>query len=282
MKYEFEDNLSRISSLDKFTKFEYTNNSRLEGLSVVILNLDKPEFILPLVQILVESKKHFRENKLELEILIGDTGSKDPYVLEMYKNAEIKVINGLKYQFSKNNNEVAFAHSKCKWILFMNNDIIFENSRLLFDLYNYAKDSENLGIVGHVLLFQNQSIQHRGIEFLRINHGRDFLPYHIDGGKKEVVCPKEKDFPATTGAFLMIESNLFKMVNGFNERYEKEAQDIDLCLKIKRMGYDIKVLNLAKVYHFENGTRVKGEESTFDRALFVRLWSSFIESSISQ
>jgi len=281
MKYSFQNNSSRIRNLKNINiqKFE---NKKKEGLSIVILNLDKPEYLIPLVEILKKSKESFRKENIFFEILIGDTGSTDQKVIKAYEDSEIKVIKGLKYHFSKNNNDVAYKNSSGKWILFMNNDIIFQDEKLLFQLYLKAEENSNIGICGHVLLFENLTLQHCGIQFFKLNTSTNFMPYHIDGGKslKEVHLPESQFFDATTGAFLMIKRDLFENVYGFNEDFEKEAQDIDLCLKIRRLGFQILVLNLGKVIHFENGTRVKGEESNFDRSLFVRLWSSFIEGII--
>jgi GT2 family glycosyltransferase len=279
MKFDFQDNLTRIQNLKSYRKHEFAHSQVKEGLSVIILNLDKPEFIIPLVKILKESKRIFAKENLFLEILIGDTGSKDPQVLELYQDSEISVVKGLKYHFSKNNNEVAFSHSKGSLLLFMNNDIIFKDPNFLLNFYRRTQNAREVGIWGHVLLFESRTIQHRGIKFLELKSGRDFLPYHIDATKRldEVSIPETVEFDSTTGAFLMIGRSLFGDINGFNEDYEKEAQDIDLCLQVKRLGYQISVLNLTEVIHFENGTRVKGEESNFDRSLFVRLWSSFIQ-----
>jgi len=279
MKFDFQDNLTRIENLKNYQKNNYTFLKSKDGLSIIILNLDKPEYILPLIKVLKDAKREFENENLFFEIIIGDTGSKDERVLNLYKDPEISVVKGLKYHFSKNNNAVAFSESKASFLLFMNNDIIFEDKMFLLNLYKQATLDDSVGIVGHVLLFENRTIQHRGINFFELKSGRDFMPYHIDGTKKkeDLNIPPCVEFDSTTGAFLMIKRDLFQEVNGFNEDYEKEAQDIDLCLQVRRLGYKIQVFNLAEVFHFENGTRRKGEESNFDRSLFVRLWSSFIQ-----
>lgn len=282
MKYKFQNNSDRIENLSIIPPRNFLHSNRRLGISVVILNLDKPEYILPLVKKLKECMLVFNKQGLNFEILIGDTGSTHPEVLNLYEDKDIQVIKNLKYHFSKNNNTVAFENSKCEYILFLNNDIIFEDSNLLYNLYVEAKSDPKISIFGHCLYFANETIQHRGIEFLKINEGRDFLPYHIDATKKIEfsLLPLQSEYDATTGAFLMIECLKFAQIRGFSEEYEKEAQDIDLCLKIRRLGFKIKVFNFAKVYHFENGTRKKGEESNFDRSLFVRRWSSFIEAKL--
>jgi hypothetical protein len=54
------------------------------GLSIIILNLDRPDLIVPQLELLVREKARFAERGLTLEILVGDTGSKDRKVLAAY------------------------------------------------------------------------------------------------------------------------------------------------------------------------------------------------------
>ncbi len=80
---------------------------RQRGLSVVILNLDHPDLIVPLVRQLREQREAFRRAGLAFEIVVGDTGSTDPDVLAAYARwrDDVVVMRGLSYHFSKCNNE---------------------------------------------------------------------------------------------------------------------------------------------------------------------------------
>ena len=40
------------------------------------------------------------------------------------------------------------------------------------------------------------------------------------------------DGPAVTGACLLVRSDLFRAVDGFDENYEEECQDVHLCLAV--------------------------------------------------
>ena len=75
----------------------------------------------------------------------------------------------------------------------------------------------------------------------------------------------------------MTSNDLFGRSGGFDERYGAECQDIDYCLRLRRVGFEIRTMAVGPIYHVENGTREPGEENWADRALFVRRWSSFVE-----
>jgi GT2 family glycosyltransferase len=105
-------------------------------------------------------------------------------------------------------------------------------------------------------------------------------PYH-PGSHLPVTIAKGTlaDVPAVTGAFMMMRSVIFESVDGFDERYSKECQDIDLCLRVDRLGKTVKLAHAGNIIHIENGTRVVGEEDWKDRSLFIRRWSSYLEAS---
>jgi GT2 family glycosyltransferase len=250
------------------------------GVSVAILNLNRPEYIIPLVEQLSLQAHHFRSQGVGFEIIIGDTGSTDADVLDFYKRCEARVQRSMKYHFSRCNNELAKRSSPFDTLLFCNNDVLFPPASLaVWDLYACLRNEPTTGIVGPIMWFADQTIQHAGIEFLKNPRMRG-LSYHA--GARERLRPGEKSYPkicpAVTGACLAIRRDLFVRVGGMDEGYEKECQDVALCLSAHRLGYAAKVLDCGHVIHFENGTRPKGEEDWVDRQRFLRKWGSYIEA----
>ena len=57
------------------------------GLAVVILNLDRPDLLLPLLDVLAEGPAVFAAAGLRFQVLVGDTGSTDAAVLARYEQA---------------------------------------------------------------------------------------------------------------------------------------------------------------------------------------------------
>ena len=252
------------------------------GISVVILNLDRPELIVPLVTQLREQRDAFTRSGATLQILIGDTGSKSPEVLSAYEQwrNDVVVARGLSYHFSRCNNEMS-RRATCDNLLFLNNDVILpRRATVLFELSRRFHDMADVGILGTILYFPEGTIQHCGISFFREPTYRAF-PFHPHAREERTSgeLPEMFEAPATTGSFLLIRRNLFDTLGGFSERYEIEAQDIDLCLRAHRIGQRVRIANLGKVVHLENATRPKGEEHWPDRQLFLRRWRSYVEAN---
>lgn len=283
--YSSATNLERVKdiSLSQNAQLKFLNFKMNDyGLSVIILNLDHPEYIIPLINQLMLQQQEFIKNGIGFEVIIGDTGSTDSAVLDFYKQCanKIQVISGLKYNFSKNNNDLARNYAKFSHLLFLNNDIVLHGVDTLLKMFNYMNLHPKVGVVGSVLLFANKKVQHRGIKFFSKTEIRG-LPYHQ--GYKEFL-PLDQHYPmefdAVTGACLMVPLEVFYKVGGMDEGYNKECQDVALCLSVKRLGYLVHVLNYGEILHLENGTRTVGEEDWKDRQRFLRKFGSYIESCI--
>lgn len=251
------------------------------GLSIVILNLDKPELIVPLVDSLAAVEPSFRAAGLGFEVLIGDTGSTHPEVLALYDRAPpfVTAVRGLKYHFSRSNNEVFFGHARYDTALFLNNDVIVrDHPDCLMRMVRMLERRADLGVVGLCLFFPDGTVQHAGIDVFRDGPLRGFC-FHPHAREPMPASAAESwDCLAVTGACLMIRSALFREIGGFDEAYRTECQDVALCLAASRLGQGIAVLNAGNVVHLENATRPKGSEDWGDRQLFMRRWGAYIEA----
>lgn len=278
------DNLTRADAVKQaYPRHSYAFPKKKPGLSVVILNLNKPELITPLVAYLLKQQAAFRQQGLTLEVLVGDTGSTDPATIacleQLNQTADGAVIFNQKYNFSACNNQVAFQQSSCELLLFLNNDIIFANDTSLLELYAAAQNNPDVGVFGALLFFENGLVQHAGVDFFRQADLRGLCYHPLSHAKMTADSfPELIHAPATTGAFLAIRADLFQAIGGFDEAYAAECQDIALCLAALRHGYRSLTLNLGQTVHLENATRPKNEESWPDRQRFLRKWGSFIEA----
>ena len=82
---------------------------------------------------------------------------------------------------------------------------------------------------------------------------------------------------------MMIKASVFRKVNGLSEDLKVAFNDIDLCLKIRELGYLVVYNPYAKLYHFESKSR--GLENTpekvdrFNREVetFKSRWKKFLD-----
>ena len=278
--YGIVNNESRVRSNLRSDLHIRNDIDRSCGLTIVVLNLNKPDLVENILLGFQKAKALFLAEELCCELFIGDTGSIDPETLKLLAR-EIEgflVEQDMKYQFSRCNNEL-FDRVRTETVLFLNNDVLInENPESIKMAYDLLHSNENTAAVSAVLHFENGTLQHAGIDFLHTPSHEGFC-YH-PGAQQPWESQAGKSFPmaAGTGAFLMVRSELFAKVGGFDEVYQAECQDVDLCLKLKRLGYDIQIGDFGRLVHLENATRPTGEENWEDRALYMRRWSGFVST----
>jgi GT2 family glycosyltransferase len=249
------------------------------GLSLLVLHKDRPELLARLWLGFTKLRSVCIQEGIDVELLLGDTGSTNAETLTLLDNPPegVGITRGMQYQFSRCNNDL-FEKANYATVLFMNNDVfIDERPEGVVEAYRALTADTQLGAVGVVLLFEDGTVQHAGVEFL---HTPELfaVPYHPGTRQPSVHHLGDTiESSAATGAFLLTPSDLFARSGGFDERYAAECQDIDYCLRLRRVGLNIRTLDVGPLYHVENGTREPGEENWADRALFVRRWSSFVE-----
>lgn len=226
-------------------------------------------------------------NQSTLEVIVGDTGSSDAPVFELYDDfgrefkGRFQLIAIDQYHFSKNNNWLAIRASGTS-LVFLNNDTRGIGDWLSPLTHSLALD--NVGIAGSKLLYgHHRRIQHAGVEFLKSGELK-YLGYHPYKDRHplmpEINFPKW--MPAVTGACLAIQADLFRRAGGFGEHYAEEAQDVDLCLKVQQLGLRCRYEPQSTLFHFENGTRPRLSEHRKDRTAFIRTWKRTIDASFFQ
>jgi GT2 family glycosyltransferase len=242
--------------------------------SICILTKDGYDFISNCLRSLLETTAPDR-----VEIVVGDTGSSDTRVFELYRNlpAHARVLSLGRYHFSANNNELA-RRARGAFVLFLNNDTRATPGwlpRLLAPM-----QCDRVGIVGPKLLFDDGTIQHAGVQVATEEPYR-YIGWHPHRGAS-ADAPEANvalSLPGVTGACLLIRRALFGRLGGFDERYAEECQDLDLCLQATGEGYEVVYEPRSVLFHFENGTRAL-RESLPDRALFRTRWAAFLETGI--
>ena len=251
------------------------------GLAVAILTLDRPDLILPLLDVLATGPAVFAAAGLDFQVIVGDTGSTDAQVLARYAQAAdepwLQVRRGLTYHFSRCNNELlAAAAGELDRYLLLNNDIVLPSVEPLLAMAQQFDSHERVGVVGLRLDFPDGTVQHAGIDFFPDGEHAG-LPYHPGGGTRVDHRPgRAMDLLATTGAALMTRADLWWLIGGLDEAYEVEGQDVDYCLAARRLGATVKVLDAGPVVHLESATRDPGAHHLADRRLLLRRWRSFL------
>ena len=80
--------------------------------------------------------------------------------------------------------------------------------------------------------------------------GRVLSEIEIDTGQYDSI----QNITWTSGAAMLIRSDLFHKADGFDNDFFAHMEEIDLCLRLGHMGYKFKVVPESVVYHLGGGT----------------------------
>ena len=253
----------------------------------------------PLVSIIIPNKDSIKYLKTAInsvlkstytnyEILIVENNSKNSKTFKYYdiiqKNPKIKVIKYTEkgFNYSKINN-FAVKQAKGKYIALLNNDIKVITPDWLEEMLGICQRNE-VGIVGAKLLYYDKTIQHAGVVI-----GMGGIAGHVNRtisekepgyfGRTKII----NNFSAVTAACLMTKKELYEKVEGLDEKFAVAFNDVDFCMKIRKLNKLVVYTPYAKLYHYESKTR--GYEDTPEKKkrfeseiqLFKEKWGKELE-----
>lgn len=255
--------------------------------------------IKPLVSIIIPNKDHIEDlsNCIDsilqkttyssYEIIIVENNSQEKETFDYYnvlKQKEcIKIVTFEKeFNYSAINN-LAAAHAKGEYLIFLNNDTQIITPDWMEKLLEEAQKPE-VGVVGAKLYYSDDTIQHAGVIL-----GLGGIAGHAHvGNKKEDAGYQNRliatqEMTAVTAACCIVKKEIFEKVDGFDENLAVAFNDIDFCLKVKQAGYRNIFQAQVCLYHDESKSR--GIEDTKEKVarfeneidLFKQKWSMQIE-----
>ena len=124
--------------------------------------------------------------------------------------------------------------------------------------------------VGARLLHLDGTVQHAGVVL-----GRDLLPHHayvgFPGDHPAVL--RCRPFQVVTGACLLLRRSAFRAVGGFDLRYRNGHEDVDLCLRLREAGHEVRYCADALLTHLESVSRGRsGPDQVANGRLWCRTW----------
>ncbi len=188
----------------------------------------------------------------EIILIDNKSNKKTKRFLKSLNDKKIKILEfNQEFNFSKVCN-LGASLADSNYLLFLNNDTEIIDKNWIKYMVMGTK-IKRIGAVGCKLLFPNNRIQHNGI-ILNPEH----ICQHIDYLKEDYKESYDAKYvSAVTAACLLIKKDIFKEINGFDETLPLINNDIDLCLKLHKLGYSILCINKPLLYHYESLTRGK-------------------------
>ncbi len=249
-------------------------------ISIIIPTKDR----IDLLKRCIESIQN-RSSYDNYEIIIVDNMSREEETAayldglrKLHENCRIIRFNE-KFNYSKLNNYAAeFARGEN--LLFLNNDVEVLNSDWLEAMLEQSQRNE-IGCVGAKLLYPDKKIQHVGVIVGwggRAEHIYKWLHSNDIGYMGHFVSIR--NYSAVTAACMMIRKSIFDQVGGFDESFEIGFGDVDLCLRVRELGYENLFTPHAELLHYESATR--GRSLSFDphpndTKRFIERWQKYID-----
>lgn len=167
-------------------------------------------------------------------------------------------------------------------ILFLNPDTVVYPETFA-TIWKFAKLHPEAGIVGcrildgegDLQLACRRSIPTIGVALSRLSGLSLLMPSSRTFGRYNLTYldpAKSYTVEAVSGSFLLITREAFEAVGGFDEDYFLYAEDLDLCLKVSRIGKEIWYCGETSIVHHKGqsaATRPWGARMDFYRAMVV-------------
>jgi len=165
-------------------------------------------------------------------------------------------------------------------IVFMNDDAIPNDADWLRALLSFAVD-RSVGGVGARLYYEDGSIQHAGMFPTLRTIAHAWLGWPADYKTYQDWASTQREWSVVTGAVFATRRTILDQVNGFDERFSLEFNDVDLCLRIRNLGYRIVYNPSAQFSHREKASRGDSNPPGEEVALFLSRWARWLENDPS-
>ncbi len=242
------------------------NNKKNMTLTIGIVNYNTKEDLKKCIKSILRNPP-----ECTYQIIIVDNNSKDgsKRFLKSIDNKIVKyILNDKNMGFGKACNQIAKIQNS-NYILFINPDVeICKNS--IDRLIRFLKNNEKIGAATGKLLYPDGSFQlscRRFPSIPRVLFGRESILRKIfpnNTVSKEFLMTdldyNKIQFPdCVRGAVMLFRTDVFKKIDGFDEKFFLYFEDTDICLRLRKSGYKIAFLPQAVFYHSLGGSTKKEE-----------------------
>ncbi|OCP03373.1 MULTISPECIES: glycosyltransferase family 2 protein [unclassified Ensifer] len=159
-------------------------------------------------------------------------------------------------------------------VVMLNSDVVPCGPGWLETLALSVLRQKSIGAIGPKLLFEDGSLQHAGLYFAR-NKQDIWLNHHFFKGMPGAYPPAQEArvVPGVTGACQVMRREVWEMVGGYAEDFViGDYEDSDLCLKIRKAGFDIVYEPAACLYHLERRSISRSQDYTRGVASQYNAW----------
>ena len=236
----------------------------MKKVSVIIISYNVRSYLAHAIDAIMKSDYE------ELEIIVVDNNSYDgtcEYLKENYDHvSSIDVIsNSENIGFGRAVNQAGKVATG-EYYLILNPDTIIEEETISV-LVNYLNKNKNVGMVGPKILNADGTLQlacKRSFPTIKVALpkilGLDrIFPNSKWAGKYNLTYldpEKNASVDAISGSCMLLNSETFNRLSGFDEQFFMFGEDLDLCARIWESGQEVHYVPETKIVHYK-GESVK-------------------------
>ncbi|MDO8621216.1 MAG: glycosyltransferase family 2 protein [Candidatus Levybacteria bacterium] len=227
-------------------------------LSIIILNYKTSDLTIACLKSII-SKFNKELEFGRFEIIVADNGSKDAsvesikYYVSSIKYKNIKILeNKENLGFAKGMNK-ASQNAKGKYLLFLNSDTEMLDKGLT-DMIEFLDSNKKVAILGGKFMNKDGSLQPSCGKFYTL-----FNLFLMLIGTERLGFLREspsivKKVDWVSGGFMMVKRDIFKKLGCFDENFFMYMEDMDICYRAKKEGWDTYFFPRACVVHNGHGS----------------------------
>jgi GT2 family glycosyltransferase len=192
------------------------------------------------------------------------------YLLNYFKNTQYEVV-----AVDNKKKNLGFAGGvnkgaegvKTKWMLILNDDIEFPTDPIKI-LIQYAEEKK-LDAVSPILRNPNGEIENFGYKVLPI--GKIELVREMNSRLRG----NDNNIDGITAACLLVKTEVFKKLGGFDEKFFAYLEDVDFFLRFKKAGYKMGIADVEVLHNHMTTTKTMGNFK--NRQDMVNWWRLFFK-----
>lgn len=235
-------------------------------LSIIIVNYNTHEYLRNCLDSLLTHTEN-----LEFEVFVVDNNSPDRYI-EKFPG----LYPGVKFLFKLVNDgfgagcNYGLRYSAGKYILFLNPDVIINNNAI-HTLYKFIESNPDIAVISPIYGGACEDIKFTSGSFpgylweVTEALGNIFMKLYckwFEEDKSDIKFPFEVNW--VMGSFMMCNKSVLNNLKGFDENFFLYYEDIDLQLRIKKLGFKIYYHPGAQIEHVKRSSvRTFDGENTY-------------------
>ena len=191
-------------------------------------------------------------NRRDVEIIVVDDASPAPIVLTAETDPRVTVVRAERNLRFSGACNLGARKAAGAFLCFLNNDTSVSGD-WANAMVECAEANHDVAVVGARLIYRDGTIQHAGVTFGM----KDGFPRHIYRGfpASHPAVSRNRELQAVTGACMLVRSNAFNRVGGFDETFINGFEDIDLCLRLGELGLRTWYCGVTVITHAESVSR---------------------------